>query len=295
METLGAKKKITGSSATNEAKWIIALLTCITMMAFAANSLFTRMAFQTTTIDAAPFTAIRIASGALTLFIILMIKGEAVRCSKVGLISAFLLFVYAAAFSFAYRNISTGAGALVLFAAAQLLMISYGIYKGERASFVGMLLGLGGLVVFLAPGASAPPLGAAALMALAGFAWGGFSLLGKLGDSPISGTAGSFLIAIPFSLALILIPNQAIRVDQSGAIYALLSGSLASGVGYAIWYWVRVRMAAITAGAVQLSVPILSAVFGALILDEKITPKGAISALIVLGGIALVTLTTKRK
>jgi len=270
-------------------------LTCITMMAFAANSLLTRIAFQTTTLDAASFTTIRIVSGALTLFLILMIKGESARFSKTGLVSAFLLFLYTAAFSFAYRNISTGAGALVLFAAAQLLMISYGIYRGERASPLGLLLTLGGLIIFLAPGASAPPLGAAALMALAGFAWGGFSLLGKLGDSPISGTASSFLIAIPFSLGLMSIPGQTITIDPSGVIYALLSGSLASGVGYAIWYWVRVRMAAITAGAVQLSVPILSACFGALLLDETITGRGAISALIVLIGIALVTLTTKQQ
>lgn len=280
--------------AMREAKWTVALLTGLTMMAFAANSLLARMAFQTTSIDAASFTAIRIVSGALVLFAILLLKGERAKNSRIGLLSAALLFIYAAAFSFAYRDISTGAGALVLFAAAQLLMISYGIYRGERTSLLGLLMALGGLAVFLAPGASAPPLGAAALMALAGFAWGGFSLLGKLGDSPISGTASSFLWAIPLALALLLIQRGSLTLDQTGVIYALLSGGLASGVGYAVWYWVRVRMAAISAGAVQLSVPVLSAVFGTLILDEGMTLRGSVSALIVLAGIALVILSARR-
>ena len=282
-------------SVTGNEKWAIFFLTCLTMLAFAANSLLTRMAFQKTTIDPASFTALRILSGAVTLFIILVIRKEKVKFSKTYFVSAVALFVYATAFSFAYRNISTGAGALVLFASAQILMISYGIYKGERASILGMLLALGGLAVFLAPGASAPPLGAASLMALAGFAWGFFSLLGKNGESPIAVTASSFLMAVPFSLILILLPTQMSTIDYLGATYALLSGSLASGVGYALWYSVRVRMAAITAGAVQLSVPLLSAVLGALILDEVITVKGFVSALIVLIGIAMVTLTAKKK
>lgn len=295
MEILDADKRTKRAPVASPAAATTVLLTCIAMVAFAANSLLTRMAFQTTSIDAASFTAIRVISGALTLFAILMIQGKKLRHSRTGWLSAALLFIYAAAFSFAYRNISTGAGALMLFAAAQLLMIAYGIYQGERTSFLGLLMALGGLVVFLAPGASAPPLGPAALMALAGFAWGGFSLLGKLGDSPISGTASSFLLAIPFALALVLIQYQSVNIDQKGAIYALLSGSLASGIGYAIWYWVRVRMAVISAGAVQLSVPVLSAVFGALILGEKMTARGSISALVVLGGVAWVTLTAKRK
>jgi drug/metabolite transporter (DMT)-like permease len=144
------------------------------------------------------------------------------------------------------------------------------------------------LVLFLSPGAAAPPLGAALLMALAGFAWGGFSLLGKQGDSPVAGTTLSFLWAIPLALLLLAVQHNSLSLDTTGVVYALLSGSLASGVGYALWYWVRVRMAAITAGAVQLSVPVLSALFGALLLGEAITGKEAVSALIVLAGIALV-------
>lgn len=276
---------------------LIFLSTGLAMVAFAANSLLARMAFQTTSIDASSFTFIRITSGALTLFVVLQFQERKPHQSKVGWISAALLFIYAAAFSFAYRDISTGAGALVLFAAAQLLMISYGIYKGEKTSVLGMLMALGGLIAFLAPSASAsaPATGPAALMAIAGLAWGAFSLLGRASDSPIIGTATSFIWAVPLALALLAFQRHHIALDRAGIMYAALSGTLASAIGYAIWYWVRVRMTTISAGAVQLCVPVLSAVMGMVLLDEQMTLKGAISGLVALGGIVLITLTVKRK
>jgi drug/metabolite transporter (DMT)-like permease len=276
------------SPVTASRVWLVLLLTCLTITAFAANSLLTRLAFQTTRIDAASFTAVRIVSGAATLWLIALAGRQPLKVGRAGWLSALLLFVYAAAFSFAYRHISTGAGALVLFAAAQLLMIACGLLRGERTSMTGLMVALGGLVLFLSPGAAAPPLGAAVLMALAGFAWGGFSLLGKRGDSPVAGTALSFMLALPLALLLMAVQHRSLTLDAAGVLYALLSGSLASGVGYALWYWVRVRMAAMTAGAVQLSVPVLSALFGAVFLGEAITVKEAGSALLVLAGIVLV-------
>jgi drug/metabolite transporter (DMT)-like permease len=271
------------------------LLTSLTMLAFAANSLLTRMAFQTTLIDAASFTAIRISTGAITLFLISLLQSQKLRFSALGGVSAILLFIYALAFSFAYRSISTGTGALILFTAAQLLMISYGLFRGERTSVLGLLMALGGLVFFLAPGASAPPWGAALLMAISGLAWGGLSLLGKASESPVAGTASSFLLAVPLSLLTLWLHQGELQVDPLGVLYAALSGSVASGIGYAIWYWVRLRMSAITAASVQLSVPVLSAVLGLLILDEQISLKSALAALLVLGGIAVVILTSRRK
>lgn len=265
------------------------------MLAFAANSLLTRAAMQTSSIDAASFTAIRIASGAVALTLILAVQGAKPRLSRTGGWSAFLLFVYVAAFSFAYRDIGTGAGALILFAAAQLTMISYGLFKGERTSIVGLSMALVGLVAFLMPGASAPPIGAAVLMGVAGLAWGCFSLLGKSGEAPVVGTATSFLLALPLSFLLLLASSGRLQVDQTGVLYAVLSGALASGVGYALWYWVRVRMTAISAGAVQLSVPVISAMLGVVFLGEHIAAGRIVAALVVLGGVAIVTLTAKRR
>ena len=249
-------------------------LTALAVAAFAANSLLTRIAFQTTVIDASSFTFIRIASGALTLCAILKLQEKKPVHSAVGGISAAMLFVYAAAFSFAYRDISTGAGALILFASAQLLTISYGIYKGEKANALGLLMAFGGLAAFLAPSASAPPAASAALMGIAGLAWGSYSILGRSSDSPIASTATSFIWAAPLALVLLVAQYKHIALDYAGIVYALLSGSVASAVGYVLWYWVRVRMTIISAGAVQLSVPALSAVMGMWILGEKIALKG---------------------
>lgn len=273
----------------------VALLTCVAMVALAGNSLLARMAMGTTSIDAASFTAIRIASGALALLAILLLRRERPRRLREGWLPAVLLFTYAATYSFAYRDMDTGAGALVLFAAVQLLMISHGIVRGERTSWIGLLMACAGLVAFLAPGAPAPPLGAAALMALAGFAWGAFSLSGRPGEPPLAGTALSFLLAVPLTLALVLFRYESLRLDPAGVSYALLSGVLTSGIGYVIWYWVRVRLSAISASSVQLSVPVISAAMGVLVLGERISARAAVSALFVLAGIGVVLLTARRE
>lgn len=283
-----------GSMQVATIPWILIFLASVTMVAFAANSLLARAAFQTTTIDAASFTAIRLISGALTLALIASLQRQRLAAGRTGAWSALSLFTYAAAFSFAYRDISTGTGALILFASAQLLMSVYGAYKGERVSLPGLLVALVGLTGFLSPSTSTPPLIAASLMAIAGLAWGAFSLLGRSSGSPITSTASSFLWAVPLSLILLLIQRTQLHLDWAGVAYALISGSVTSAMGYAIWYWVRVRMTATSAGAVQLSVPILSAAMGVLLLGEKVSLQSATFALLTLLGVAWVTFSSKR-
>jgi len=287
-----------GAAGANSARptppALLPVLTCIAMLAFAGNSLLARLAFQTTAIDAATFTAMRIGAGALTLLIILRFQRGKLAVGRGSWWSAAMLFTYAAAFSFAYRDIGTGAGALVLFTSAQLVMIGYGLLKGERASIAGMLLALGGMAAFLLPSASAPPPGAACSMALAGAAWGGFSLLGRSAGPPVPNTAVSFLLAVPLALLLLLAARSALAFDPLGAIYALISGSITSALGYAVWYWVRSRLSAISAGAVQLSVPVISAAMGLLFLGERMRAWSVVAALATLAGVAWVMLSAKK-
>jgi drug/metabolite transporter (DMT)-like permease len=205
--------------------------------------------------------------------------------------SALALFAYAAAFSFAYVTLEIGAGALLLFGAVQLTMLTAGLRAGERLSArqgVGLAAALAGFVFLVSPGLSAPPLAGAALMAAAGAAWGIYSLRGRSSTDPLAATAGNFLRAAPLALGLNLAFLPAVRLDGAGLGYAALSGALASGAGYALWYSVLPGLRAASAATVQLSVPVIAAGGGVALLGEPVTLRLAIASIAILGGIALV-------
>lgn len=275
------------------------ILTLLAMIAFASNSLLCRLALKQTTIDAASFTSIRIFSGAMALWLILRLRQRGDRAPLQGnWLSAFALFSYAAAFSFAYLTLSAATGALLLFGAVQATMIFWGLRKGESLEvrqLFGLTLALAGLVALLLPGLSAPPLAGAILMLGAGVAWGIYSLRGRGTSDAISATTGNFLRAVPFAagLSVVLIPWM--RFDQTGIVYAMLSGAIASGVGYVIWYLALPSLKAASAASVQLSVPVLAAVGGILLLAEPLTLRFVLASIAVLGGIALVVIAPRQK
>ena len=266
------------------------ILTSLAMIAFAGNSLLCRLALKRTAIDAASFTFIRILSGAIALWLIVTIcKGTSQKAG--GWVSALALFAYAAAFSFAYISLSAGTGALLLFGAVQATMILWGLRTGERMrtrQWLGLALAVGGLVALLFPGLSAPPIDGALVMICAGIAWGFYSLRGKGAGDPVTTTAGNFLRAVVFAAGLSMVLLPWVKLDLAGAGYAILSGAIASGVGYVIWYSVLPELKAASAATVQLSVPVLAAAGGILFLGESITLRFLLASLAVLGGIALV-------
>jgi drug/metabolite transporter (DMT)-like permease len=270
-----------------------ALLTFFAMLAFASNSLLCRVALKDTAIDAASFTAIRLVSGALILALLLRTRG--VRPSAGGSWPmAVMLFAYAVFFSYAYRDLTAATGALLLFGAVQLSMMGYGLWTGERIrglSLVGLAIALAGLIGLLLPGLAAPPPLAAALMLGAGAAWGVYSLLGRRAGDPMAATAGNFLRTVPFA-ALLLLAALAVKggsetVDRMGAFYAVLSGAVTSGLGYVLWYAALPGLRATSAATIQLSVPAIAAIGGAVLLAEPITTRLLLSSVAILGGIAL--------
>ena len=266
------------------------VLTLLAMLAFAGNSLLCRAALQAGRIDAASFTTIRVVAGALAPWLIVRLqRGRAAKAGSWP--SAFALFAYAAAFSFAYLSLTAATGALLLFGAVQATMIGYAFWRGDRLTgwqLLGVACALGGLLALLLPGISAPPLQGAALMLLAGIAWGIYSLRGRSGGDPLRATAGNFLRAVPFATALSIAAIQWLSLDYAGIAYAIASGALTSGAGYAIWYTVLPGLRATHAATVQLSVPVIAAVGGIAFLGEQMTLRLLIAAAAILGGIALV-------
>jgi len=267
-------------------------LTLLAMIAFAGNSLLCRLALQQTAIDPASFTTLRILSGALTLWLIVRLRSSS-HSAAGSWPSALALFAYAAAFSYAYVSLSAATGALLLFGAVQATMIGYGLWTGERMrprQTMGLALALGGLVGLLLPGLSAPPLSGALLMLGAGVAWGVYSLRGKRAGDATCVTAGNFLRAVPMALLLGLAALPWSSLDIAGFWYAVSSGALASGVGYAIWYTALRGLKATSAATVQLSVPVITAVGGIVFLGETISLRLLITSAAILGGIALVVI-----
>lgn len=268
------------------------LFTLAAMVAFAGNSLLCRLALQQTRIDPASFTLLRLVSGAGMLWLLISLRGGGRRLGG-GWPAALALFVYAAGFSFAYLSLPTGTGALILFGAVQASMIGYGLCRGERLGaqqLCGMTLAFAGLVGLLLPGATAPALQGSLLMLAAGVAWGCYSLLGRGAGQPLRDTAGNFLRAVPLAAVLSSLTLPGATLDGAGVALALSSGALASGLGYLLWYAVMPALAATTAATVQLSVPLLAALGGVVFLAEPISLRLALSAVAILGGVALTTL-----
>lgn len=279
-----------------EAGLRIALLTALTMLAFAGNSLLCRAALEGTDIDPASFTAIRLLSGALCLLVITLWKRPPAPRGG-SWISSLALFAYAAAFSYAYLSLTAATGALLLFGAVQATMIGYGVWKGERfhaLQLAGLLLAVGGLIGLMAPGVEAPPFLGAVLMLGAGVAWGCYSIRGHGGGDPIRVTAGNFALSVLPALALVVLMGEGISLDTAGVAYAVASGAVASGIGYAIWYTVLPALRSTTAATVQLSVPVIAALGGVWLLGESLNLRLVLASVAILGGIWLVIMRDQR-
>lgn len=272
------------------------ILTLLAMLAFAGNSLLCRAALKSSAIDASAFTSIRIVAGGLALWLIVRIRGGTLAAAG-SWTSAFALFAYAAAFSFAYVSLTAATGALLLFGAVQATMIGFGLCTGERLRVrqaVGLVCALGGLVGLLLPGLSAPPLQGSVLMLVAGVAWGLYSLRGKGSGDPLRVTAGNFLRAVAFAAGLSLVMLPWAALDGPGVGYAIASGALASGIGYAVWYTALPGLKVTSAAAVQLTVPVIAAAGGVALLGEPVTLRLLITSAAILGGIALVIVDEPR-
>ncbi|GAC22614.1 MAG: EamA/RhaT family transporter [Alteromonadaceae bacterium] len=278
-------------------------LTFITLIAFAANSVFCRLALDEQNMDPMSFTGLRIASAALVLGLIMLLKSPNSFRSFTALNAygswrqAGYLFAYAAGFSYAYVTLPTATGALILFAAVQFTMLFVARLSGNRMNAMasaGVVISLLGFVYFVMPELSSPSLVGLVVMALAGIAWGMYSLAGAKSTHALESTGSNFIRCLPFGLILMAVFMPTARLTFEGVSYALASGALASGIGYAIWYQVLPKLDSSVAAVCQLCVPIIAAFGGVLLVAEPITSHLLLSSIAILGGMLLVIVGKKK-
>lgn len=267
------------------------ILTAFALTAFAFNSILCRMALGPGEIDAAGFTVIRLVSGTVTLAALVLASGKTRNPAKSGSWgSGFFLFAYAVCFSFAYLGLSTATGALILFGCVQLTMVGFSLAKGVRPrpiEWIGLTVAFGGLVYLVLPGLSAPPLMNALLMAAAGIAWGFYTLRGKGSADPLADTAGNFVRSVPMAAAVALLFLPETHLSARGVLLAVLSGAVASGIGYSVWYAALRHHTPTRAAVLQLSVPVIAAIGGIAFLAEAASTRLFIAGALILGGIGL--------
>jgi len=270
------------------------VFTGLALIAFAANSVLCRLALGEQAIDASSFTVIRLLSGAVVLLAILRVNiNKTATQAKGSWSSSLMLFLYALTFSFAYITLDTGTGALILFGSVQITMILLSIISGQRlhtAEWVGVSLSFVGFVYLILPGVTTPSINGFMLMTVAGASWGIYSLKGKSSANPLMDTAYNFLRTIPFVTILALLTIKQVHYSPAGILYAVLSGAIASGIGYAIWYRALAGLSTTQAAVVQLLVPVIAAFGGVVFVSEAVTLRLIVSAILVLGGIFIVVL-----
>ncbi len=269
------------------------VFTGLALLSFAANSVLCRLALGAEAIDAASFTVIRLLSGAIVLYVIIRITHtkKALPEEKGSWLASSMLFLYATAFSFAYITLDTGTGALILFGSVQITMVLLALISGHRlhvTEWLGILLAFVGFVYLMLPEINMPSVNGFLLMGLAGIAWGVYTLKGRGSSNPIMETGYNFFRALPFVLILFLMTAQQAHYTTAGIVLAALSGGIASGVGYTLWYFALRGLSATQAAVVQLLVPIIAALGGVILVAETMTLRLVLSASIILGGIFLV-------
>lgn len=271
--------------------------TLIALLAFAGNSILCRIALGENLIDASSFTAVRLLSGAIVLAIILYCrKAKQSGVRKGNWLGAAMLFIYAVTFSFAYIELETGTGALVLFGFVQITMILLGLYQGHKLHLIewfGVLLAFSGLAYLMLPGAGAPPLFGFLLMMVSGIAWAIYTLLGKGSSDPLADTGYNFLRTLPFVLIMLLFSFDSSGASSKGILLAILSGAVASGLGYTVWYIALKGLTGTQAAVVQLSVPIIAALGGITFTEEVLSMRLGYAAILTLGGITAVIIGNK--
>ena len=273
------------------------IYTGLALIAFAANSVLCRMALGMKLIDASSFTIIRLLAAVIVLFLIVFSRNnneiKARITSKSSWLASLMLFVYASTFSFSYILLETATGALVLFSTVQITMILLSVMSGNRlhaVEWIGVVIAFSGFVYLVLPSITKPSAIGFFLMVIAGIAWGIYTVIGRSSKSPVMDTAYNFFRTIPLVLILLLFTYQTATYSSEGILLAVLSGGIASAMGYVAWYIALTGLSTIQAAVLQLLVPVIAVLGGIVFVSEIVTLRLLASAAMIIGGILLVVL-----
>ncbi len=275
--------------------WHIIGFTVLAMVGFAANSVLCRLALAQHSIDAASFTSLRLISGALLLWLLAYKKRPSKLTPTQNFFSpsAMMLFLYAVLFSFAYIQLSTATGALILFGTVQIGLLCIALWQRQAQTvyeWIALITANAGFVWLLLPDATQPSIVVAILMVGAGIAWTVYTWIGRGSVDPVQDTANNFIYSLPYVAALVLLCwwfNFDWNIEPIGVVLAVISGALASGLGYICWYRALPGLTASQAGLSQLMVPALAAVGGVFIVDEALPMRVWVAGILIIGGIAI--------
>jgi drug/metabolite transporter (DMT)-like permease len=267
------------------------ILSLVTLLAFAANSLLNRGALQYELIGPGEFATLRVAFGALTLFILLAWRNKSLPKAKLPQFKGVVgLAAYMVGFSYAYVNLDAGLGALILFGTVQVVMFAAAAFSGERLSayrWLGTVIALLGLVVLFLPDKEVNlPFNGVLLMLVAAFGWALYSLEGRKVSDPLLTSTWNFIYVLPITLLALLISGDSVLITFSGVLLALVSGAMMSGLGYALWYWVLPQLDVTVGALAQLLVPVFALILGALFLQEVVSLRATVAAALIVGGVA---------
>lgn len=266
-------------------------LTVLALIAFAGNSILCRLALGEGGIDAGSFTTIRLLTGAIVLWAMVRFrKSHSAGSAQGSWLSPCMLFLYAVCFSYAYVSLETGTGALILFGAVQMTIILGSLFIGNRligVEWSGITVAFSGFIYLMLPGVNTPPVSGFLLMFIAGAAWGVYSLLGKGSINPLMDTATNFIRTVPFVLMLTMVTLSRTNISMEGVILAMLSGGLASGIGYTLWYMALEGITTTQSAVVQLFVPVIAAFAGVLFANEVLTLRLVLASGLILSGILM--------
>ncbi len=282
----------------------ILLLAFLCMTLFASNSIFCRIAIAQYDMDPLEYTFIRGVSASLVLCVISWwhtrkklhnhISWWRQAWRQASWPSALALFAYMLFFSLAYVSMPAAAGTLIINATVQCTMLGWGIARGTRLTpgqTIGLTIVMVGLMALTLPKVDTrPPLDATLLEVGVGIAWGVYSILGREVQDAVLATAGNFFRCVPLLIMTGGIAALHAAAHPFALLHACLAGTLATGCGYIIWYLVVARMSLVSGSIIQLSVPVITAILGAIFLNEAISLHLILCSIGILGGIGLVTM-----